>query len=749
MFIESIRDIPAAANYLERIGAKPRGLLSATVTETVGKYWRELANIKFTSKGEVVAPIGYEPTEGEAAAIALDFGKARIPKSIPARTLDNIPDSLKEEPKNLFVFWDTKGETILMLHSRMDLGDGEKKYIPWTYFEDEKWRPAEPDLEDGLPLYGLNTLKGNTTAFVFEGAKTAAHIQRIVNPKTPEDKVLADGFPWKEQMKHAAVVGFVGGALSPHRTNWRVLKDSGINRVIIFCDQDEPGTSVVPKIAEFVNLPTFAVKMGDTFPVAWDMGDEWPEKLFETIQGKKYYIGPSYFDCISPATFMTRKYPYVDEKGKERVGVKILPHAASQWAYIESMDEFVHVEFPSKRWSLDMLDKYLIPFSHTKKTSDYLLQDYASRIERIVYRPDHKEKKFIADGEMSLNLFRPSNIQPQKGDIKPFIDFLAYLIPDEKEAKHLERWIATLVGKPEVRMIHGVLLISEQTGVGKTLLCEKVLAPLVGLHNCSFPSSETILEPYTTWSAQKRLAIVSEVYQGGSWKLAQRLKAFITDTKITYREMYRNPVSMDNFLHIIANSNATEPLKFDEKERRWFVPTLTEERKSDAEYEEFIQWLRSGGLSIIMDWAMNYKGHLTGSDKAPATTRKDEIIEASKSKAIVRSEEVAKVIRESKEPLAICDKDMRKWLEAITGEKVYESLLQIRKTMMKIGISDGGSNFFGAENRIFINGQSQNILMNKLAVDMLSEIDDIPTRRERIKSMIKAPSEFMFQKEGD
>jgi len=751
MQINKITDLKSVSDYLSRINAEPKGLFSAVVKETLGEYWQEVAYVKFDRKtGDVVATTGYEPTEQELSLIKAEFASIKWPTNVYPTSLENLPKHLKDaDQKTVFVFWDRSNKHILMLQHRIETDKG-KAYIPWSYFDDGLWRACEPETDNGLlPLYGLHTLKDQSVAFCFEGAKTARFAERIINPKTPEEKAFAEDFPWEEQFKYAASVGFVGGALVPERTDWSELKKAGIQRVIIFCDNDESGTSVVPKIADLVNLPCFVVKFSDQWPRGWDVADEWPEAMFRTIGDRRYYIGPSYYDCLSPATYMTRLVQITDDRGKQKMVPRLRHHAISQWSYVEGQDSFVNTEFPQFSWKPETLDKILAPFSHTKQTSELLFREYSSRMSKLAYRPDMNKRKVIVDGEHCLNLFRPGTISARSGDPKPFLDFMEFLIPDADERQHVLRWCATLIAKPDVRMLFGLLLISENTGVGKTMLAESVLAPLVGIHNCSFPSEEIIMGQFTSWIAKKRFVIIGEVYSGHSFKMANRLKQYLTDNKISYRELYESPVTIDNFAHFLACSNSINALRLDERDRRWFVPKVTEVRLKDEEYDAFVAWLHSGGLSIIRHWAENFGDYVRRSEKSPDTARKTEMIEDSKSKAVIRAEELARLMNEFSTPVAVADKIVKQWIETITKEKVYEKERELCQVMRKAGVFEYKEEHGGALKnfRISVESQMANILLSKSALDKLATMNDDEERKRFVRTIIRRPSEILNYEE--
>ncbi len=746
MKVDNLNDIPSVADYLRRIDAEPRSLRVAIVKQMLGQYWTEIVKVTFTRQGEVTATIGYEPTEAELALIKADFAKIDWPKWCPASDLSKAPSAVKDaDPEKVFVFKDERNEKILMVQVRVDLPDGKKVYVPYSYFEDGVWRKSEPEMDNGLlPLYGLHTLKGNTTCFISEGSKAARAVERIINPKTEAERKVAEEFPWSKEFKYAASVGFVGGALAVQRTDWLALKRAGIERAIIIADNDTPGVDAVPKISELIDIPANALIFDEQWPKAWDMADPWPEKMFKTINGKRYYVGPNYFDVIRPATFMTKQTKIVDEKGKEILVPVLRQHAKNQWFYAERQKKFVNVEFPTLEVDKEGLDELLSNFSNTPKTSKLLLKEFASRVWKLAYRPDMDgQKRVLIDGEMAVNLFRGTPINPREGDPKPFLDFINHLVPDKKEAHELLRWIATLIARPDIRMLYGVLLISQQTGLGKTLLCESIVAPLVGIHNVSFPSEETVLEVYTSWIAKKRLCVIGEIYQGHSFKMANKLKQYITDTKITLREMYESVATLDNFAHFLASSNSISALKFDSNERRWFVPKMNENRLPDEKYEELVNWLASGGLSIIYYWAENFGDYVKRGERAPMTSRKQEMIQNSRSEAALRCEDLSRLMMEADKPIAIGDKEIKAWLMAVCKEKVYESALAIRKEVKSQGVIEITKEDIGGDGRISFNSQMQNVMVNKKAFDILHGIEDIDERRAKVRDWLVRPASLM------
>jgi Family of unknown function (DUF5906) len=164
---------------------------------------------------------------------------------------------------------------------------------------------------------------------------------------------------------------------------------------------------------------------------------------------------------------------------------------------------------------------------------------------------------------------------------------------------------------PEIKMLYSVLLMSETQGVGKGTLGEKILAPIIGEWNVSFPSEQSIVESaFNDWMANKRLIVVHEIYAGQSSKAYNKLKSQVTDSRVHVNKKYEPAYDLDNWAHVLACSNSLKALKIAATDRRWFIPTVVEE-------------------SIINWWAGEFlktnKLVLPG-DAPPDSAAKDEMI---------------------------------------------------------------------------------------------------------------------------
>lgn len=343
---------PELTAYLKRVGADLRNFRLAIVKQDVGAYFVEKARLAINEKGEISCDEGtYLPTEEEAARIAEEFKGTIFPRSKPAATFETAPDALRKlDSKYLFFFRDSGGDILFVQHwVPAELSDdGVKHYYPWSFWSDGVWRQMEP--EGRLPLWGTDQLAENTTAFIHEGAKTARHVRWMAEGRTPEAREALVKHPWGQYFKYAAHLGWTGGALTPWRTDWGVLSRFRLNNVYMVCDNDLEGKEAARAVSRAMPVSMMAVKFDAHFPRGFDLGDEWPDTpyFWKMVDGEKVYIGPSFEDYLSPATWAT---VVIEDKRKGPPAYRIRPEFLEQWKFVVSPPLFIHREVPHRPYS--------------------------------------------------------------------------------------------------------------------------------------------------------------------------------------------------------------------------------------------------------------------------------------------------------------------------------------------------------------------------------------------------------------
>lgn len=721
--ISDLNEIPVIAAYLRRIGAVGTSFKSATITEMVGNYPLVVGSVRFTPEGHVICfKNAAAPTDAEAVMIREAYLASEFPKPVTVTSISSPPPDCDPDDALSFICHDIRGQQIVMIHQRYESNDGKKGFLPWTRWSDGRWRKMEPEV---IPFHNTPSCKDRSTLYIHEGPKSSKRIQRMIDGLDPVSR-----FPWFEEMRHAAHVGWIGGIHNWESSDWDGLSRlQSWSRVIIVPDNDPGGREVVPKISKFFKCPTFVMMFTDEWPRNFDLGDDWPAKLFGA-EGQ--YIGNSHDACLQPATWATDEFIIEPEtpNGRPRVEHSIRPIFAEQWSWIEGVDQMVCNTLPNFRMAASKFNGFIRPFSDIKDTFGKFQIHFSGNPMTLTYNPANPGK-MIRDEKnlMAINMYQPSPIKPTQGDYTPWIEFMEYLIPKDIDRAAVLRWIATLSAYPATRIVYGILLMSERQGIGKGTL-GRILAALVGRDNASFPGESMIVNSeFNGWLSGKRLIVVDEIYSGHSWKAYNKLKPYVSDDTIEINVKFEATWSMPNWTHYLLMSNSRAALKLEATDRRWLVPEVQEVPWSADKFLEFNDWLDGGGMAYIAWWARTFEERGEGrfirkGETSPMTANKQRLIGESRSDAESLLINLAEEMAQFEGPIALVLADLKSWAADRLTEKVFESAQGIGRLMRLHGLF--------VTDRVKIGGQKQTLICNKEEMQRW-EPDDL-------RAAVKTPS---------
>lgn len=601
--------------YVERIGGEilnwRRAMVKVHGQSAQGRnYYVEKTLIKVNDEGDVVlnreAPMEHQPTLEERTAIKAAYSSAEFPHAAK-QTHDNaerLRIRLGVPLHKWFVIVSFENrEAVIMCQERVDTDDGGKYYRPWTYFSADgrgEWLVMEPG--SSLPFW-KPPRRNMPQIMVHEGAKAAAHVDWLCFDKSVEAQTARTEHPWYDYLRHWEHWGINGGAMAPHRADYEELRAAKPLRVIYCCDRDHPGESALQKFSEQYRDTMLGLKFDKRFPVNWDMADPIPDVFFSD----GVFIGPPLRCMEEPATWATDMVPAGDG-GKKLVAV-LRQKFKEEWYHVVQPECYININQPTKIYiAAPAFNNRVKPFSHSHNVARLLQDDDAGKLNTLCYAPDCSTgPRVLKDGGHAFNTHMMSDVRPKKGDPEKWLDYMKWLFPIPDDRTEVMRWCATIMARPDIKMNYALLLCSEQQGVGKTTLGQNILGPIVGLHNMKAPSVTEILDSqFTGWKSRCRLILVNEIYEGQSVKAYNRLKSLITDTTIEVNEKFVTPYTIQNWSHILACSNHKNALKLPDDDRRWLVPEVTEELRSDDYWIEFNRWLITGGLPIIAHWAHDF-----------------------------------------------------------------------------------------------------------------------------------------------
>jgi effector-binding domain-containing protein len=511
----------------------------------------------------------------------------------------------------------------------------------------------------------------------------------------------------------------IGGALTPHRTDYDELRKANPTQVIYVCDNDFPGKSAIEVVSRCYLGKLKHIKFNDNFPQAWDLADPIPPTFFKKDEnGTIRFRGDPLESYEQAATWATDNVH--DSKTKV-----IRAEFAEEWRLSVLQDLFVHVDYPDAILTASQFDRKVDHFSDVPNTSALLRKRGGGKAVDIMYSPALPPGIYKSSGNEAINTHKGSYLKPEPGDPQPFIDYMKHLIPDEGDREHLMRWCCTLIARPDIKMHYGVLLISEPQGVGKTTLGQDFLAPIVGEANVSYPSEADITDSnYNYWAAHKRLAVVNEIYAGSSSKAYDRLKSTITDTQITIHKKYQADYVIENWLHIFACSNSQRALLLSNDDRRWLIPGVTDEKPPPVWWDKLHTWrTERGGLQIIMRYAAQWikeHGPANKGDAAPETQAKQDAYVAGWSQGQLRAADYFAYLKRKHddEPWVVFDRDVQAKLAADVYNGQYSKFLEKPLTIRRV------ANHIGLfVSKHFIGGHHIRVITNKRQIALMSTWD--------------------------
>lgn len=676
-------DTPALDAYIKRINAEQCNFRRYMVKEYKAKYYYERSKIEIKADGTIeCTTVRHSPTPEEAEAIKAEIVKVDWPTSSTTETITR----LKVTKDNLFVFWDRDRKNIIMCQQRID-HNGEKSYIPWSWWSDQVWRNMEPDGK--LPFWKPNPTRNKAMIMIHEGAKSAAFVDGLVNDISRKKELAAH--PWGEELSKYEHWGMIGGALAPHRADYSELHAEAPSATVYVCDNDYFGRKALEVISKHYGRQLTGIKFGEEFPYSWDLADPMPESLFN---GKRWN-GKMLDEYKHFATYATETLPIV---GKGRPPQVLKDCFAQEWVHCISPCVYIHKNKPGKIYTTDEFDEAVHAFSGLQATSGLMTANEAVKVSEIKYIPAKPPGIYGRNG-MHFNTYCPSDIREEKGDYRPFLDFMEHLFPIERDRIEVMRWIATLISRPDIKMTYALLLISEAQGVGKGTLGDRILKPILGAENVSSPSENEVVEGnYTYWMAHKRLAVINEIYAGHSSLAYNKLKPLITDPTITVRKKFLADYEIDNWLHLFACSNNFNALKLTGEDRRWLIPKVTEDKKNNAYWSRINRWLADeGGLGIIMYWAREFlKDHtyVAAGEVAPWSTTKLVVVGEGYTPGIQMVSNILDIIKRN------VDSGIEDWKRCILLDTDFVGLIQDNIPERQISYGDRQAAVRGAAKTI-------------------------------------------------
>lgn len=271
-----------------------------------------------------------------------------------------------------------------------------------------------------------------------------------------------------------------------------------------------------------------------------------------------------------------------------------------------------------------------------------LTQNKATRFPQAIrpcFRPDLPRGLILPDG--SVNTYVPPNVSMIEGDVTPFLDLMAKMLPVERDRMILLSYMAAVVQHPGVKFQWAPVLQGCE-GNGKTAVFS-TLIHAVGEHNTFQPSAKQIGGQFNGYLENKVFILVEEFHMQGRRDVLDDLKPLITNRQIKVESKGVDQRMIQNLANWAFCTNYKDAVLKSRNDRRYAVfftaqqsvADLARDKMNGRYFPNLIAWLQNGGgYSAVAHYLANYSipaefDPTSDCHRAPETSSTDESIEES------------------------------------------------------------------------------------------------------------------------
>ena len=253
-------------------------------------------------------------------------------------------------------------------------------------------------------------------------------------------------------------------------------------------------------------------------------------------------------------------------------------------------------EFPGKKGGRPLLSKWLASHPDFNQAADFTWSP-------IPYGTD--KRTVLIDGRKLLNTWKGFAVEPKPGDVQPWLDHLAHVVPEANYRKALLWWIAFTIQQPHVK-VNWQPIILGVSGAGKDALFRPIATMLGSAYKAI--GNRDIKGDYDDGLYQTKLLHISEAkgLNGHAIEFYKRITAKEASTTQLLNIKGKAQVIQQNICNVLVITNNLDAMKFSKDERRAFVlrsPFIMTENQQKVYFDE---WLDNDGSSYLFHYLLNY-----------------------------------------------------------------------------------------------------------------------------------------------
>ena len=265
------------------------------------------------------------------------------------------------------------------------------------------------------------------------------------------------------------------------------------------------------------------------------------------------------------------------------------------------------------------------------------------KVHYMRFLPEMATSEIVTDvlGRKGVNTYVRPNIDMVQGEVAPFLNHIAAIIPDEGDRRILFNWMAHCVRFPGFK-IPWAPVIQSAEGIGKGVI-KLAMTYAVGQPYVHFPDAQQLGDSggkFNGWMRNKVFILADEIKVDEKRHMVELLKPLISEELIEIQSKGVDQEMEDNPTKWAFFTNYKDAVPVSRNGRRYAIfysPIQTEDdliaRGMDDNYmKSLFAWLKADGQRYIAHWLHTYpieRGEIPM--RAPKTTSWGEAVQISRS----------------------------------------------------------------------------------------------------------------------
>lgn len=221
-----------------------------------------------------------------------------------------------------------------------------------------------------------------------------------------------------------------------------------------------------------------------------------------------------------------------------------------------------------------------------------MVRPFNEWVDSFEYRRTYSQAYFCprALGERDFNIWQGWAIEPMENTddweheayVEPWLNHIKKVLCSNKEdqAHYFVQWLAHLVQKPYEKPGVAIVLQSGQ-GFGKGLFASFLQSFVGDRYTQRVSDPSMVAGGFSGHLNNKLFVFFDEATWGGDKKSQGRLKALITEERLTIEGKHQEAYDVNHYARFVIASNSYYPVPIEHDDRRFFVPDISPERPTN------------------------------------------------------------------------------------------------------------------------------------------------------------------------